>query len=316
MGVRQLRLVVAAEDYDEALAFYRDVLGLPQQEAYEGGGGARVAILDAGRATLEIANSAQRRLIDEVEVGRQVAPRLRVAFEVDDTRARTAELVAAGAEQVAPPTVTPWGSLNSRLAAPAGLQITLFQELAAPLAAAGEASRSAGGEVVVRAATGADWAAIWPFLHRIVAAGETYCWDRDISEQRARAAWLRESPGRTVVAVDSVTGTVLGTAETHPNQAGPGAHVANAGFMVDPGHGGRGVGRRLAEHVLAQAEADGYRAMQFNAVVETNTGALALWRSLGFSVVGTVPAAFDHPTYGPVALLVLHRLLGRAGSLD
>ena len=127
--VRQLRLVVAADDYDEAVAFYRDVLGLPQEEAYEADGGARVMILDAGRATLEIANPAQKRMIDDVEVGRQVAPRLRVAFEVDDTEARTREATAAGATEVAPPTRTPWNSLNSRLQAPAGLQITLFQEL-------------------------------------------------------------------------------------------------------------------------------------------------------------------------------------------
>ena len=127
--VRQLRLVVEAEDFAAAVAFYRDVLGLPEQEAYEGDGGARVVILDAGRATLEIANPEQKRMIDEVEVGRPVAPRIRVAFEVDDAIARTAEAVAAGAEEVAPPTRTPWESLNSRLEAPAGLQITLFQEL-------------------------------------------------------------------------------------------------------------------------------------------------------------------------------------------
>ncbi len=128
-GVRQMRLVVEAEDYDEALAFYRDVLGLPEQEAFESDGGARVAILDAGRATLEIANPAQKRMIDEVEVGRQVARHIRVAFEVDDTEARSQTLTKAGATQVAPPTETPWRSLNARFEAPAGLQITLFQEL-------------------------------------------------------------------------------------------------------------------------------------------------------------------------------------------
>lgn len=121
--------MVEAEDYAEAVAFYRDVLGLDEEAAIAGGGGALVTILEAGRATLEIANPAQKRLIDEVEVGRQVAPRIRIAFEVDDTATRTAELVEAGAELVAEPTVTPWRSLNSRLNAPAGLQITLFQEL-------------------------------------------------------------------------------------------------------------------------------------------------------------------------------------------
>ncbi|MEV4640972.1 VOC family protein [Actinoplanes sp. NPDC049548] len=127
--VRQLRLVVEAENFAEAVAFYRDVLGLPEEAAFEGEGDARVVILDAGRATLEIANPAQKRMIDDVEVGRQVAPRLRVAFEIDDTAARAREATAAGATELAPPTVTPWRSLNARLEAPAGLQVTLFQEL-------------------------------------------------------------------------------------------------------------------------------------------------------------------------------------------
>jgi predicted enzyme related to lactoylglutathione lyase len=125
-----MRLIVEAEDYEQAVQFYRDVLGLAEQDAFEGEGDARVAILDAGRATLEIANPAQKRMIDEVEVGRaDVAPRMRVAFEVVDGRGATDRLVAAGAELVAPPTETPWRSLNSRLEAPAGLQITLFEEL-------------------------------------------------------------------------------------------------------------------------------------------------------------------------------------------
>jgi catechol 2,3-dioxygenase-like lactoylglutathione lyase family enzyme len=119
--------VVEAEDYEAAVAFYRDVLGLPEEAAI-GTGDAHVTILDAGRATLEIANPAQKRYIDEVEVGRDVAPKLRVAFEVDDGPAVTARLVAAGATEVAPPTLTPWKSVNSRLEAPAGLQITVFQE--------------------------------------------------------------------------------------------------------------------------------------------------------------------------------------------
>jgi predicted enzyme related to lactoylglutathione lyase len=127
--VFQMRLVVEAEDYEEAVHFYRDVLGLPEQAAFEGDGNARVAILEAGRATLEIANPAQKRMIDEVEIGRQGSPKIRVAFEVADSAATTADLVAAGAELIAAPTETPWRSLNSRLSAPAGLQITLFQEL-------------------------------------------------------------------------------------------------------------------------------------------------------------------------------------------
>ena len=127
--VLQMRLVVEADDFDTAVAFYRDALGLPEEAAFQGADDARVMILDAGRATLEIANPAQKRMIDDVEVGRQVAPRLRVAFEVTDAPRQTATLTEHGAELVAPPTVTPWNSLNSRLEAPAGLQITLFEEL-------------------------------------------------------------------------------------------------------------------------------------------------------------------------------------------
>jgi catechol 2,3-dioxygenase-like lactoylglutathione lyase family enzyme len=129
--VLQLRLVVEAEDFDAAVAFYRDVLGLPEEAAFQGEGDARVVILDAGRATLELANPAQKRMIDDVEVGagRHVAPKLRVAFEVADSAGTTSALTAAGATLVAEPVETPWRSLNSRLDAPAGLHITIFQEL-------------------------------------------------------------------------------------------------------------------------------------------------------------------------------------------
>lgn len=128
-GALQMRLVVEANDYEEAVRFFRDVLGLPEELAVSGPDGAEVTILQAGRATLELANPAQKRYIDEVEVGRQVAPRLRVAFEVADSTEATDRLVGAGATLVAPPTETPWRSLNARLDVPAGLQVTLFQEL-------------------------------------------------------------------------------------------------------------------------------------------------------------------------------------------
>jgi len=123
--VRQLRLVVTADDYEAALRFYRDVLGLEEEAAYVSPGG-HVTILDAGRATLEIADPGQAAYIDEVEVGRRVAGHIRVAFEVDDSTAVTAELADAGATVVAEPTRTPWESLNARLDAPAGLHITVF----------------------------------------------------------------------------------------------------------------------------------------------------------------------------------------------
>jgi lactoylglutathione lyase len=127
--VLQMRLVVEAPDYERAVAFYRDVLGAPEELVIDGEGGERVTILDVGRATLELSNPAQVAMIDEVEVGRRVSPRLRVAFEVADARAATDDLVGAGAELIAEPTLTPWRSLNARLSAPAGLQITLFEEL-------------------------------------------------------------------------------------------------------------------------------------------------------------------------------------------
>ncbi|GAA2503772.1 GNAT family N-acetyltransferase [Streptomyces thermolineatus] len=161
--------------------------------------------------------------------------------------------------------------------------------------------------MLIREATSADWSSVWPFLRGIAAAGDTYTWPRDIDEETARALWF-PNPGRTVVAVDD-DGTVLGTAKTNPNLAGPGSHVANASFLVDPRRSGRGVGRALGEHVLELARADGYRAMQFNAVVECNTRAVALWRSLGFEVLATVPEAFDHPEKGYVGLHVMYRRL-------
>jgi L-amino acid N-acyltransferase YncA len=165
----------------------------------------------------------------------------------------------------------------------------------------------------IRDAGDPDWAGIWPFLRDIVAAGETYCWPADTAEEDARVWWMGKAGGRVFVAVDA-SGAVLGTAELHPNQPAAGAHVANAGFMVAPAATGRGVGRALAAHVLDQAARDGYRAMQFNAVVETNTGAIALWQSLGFRILATVPDAFDSPTRGPVGLHIMHRMLERASS--
>lgn len=162
--------------------------------------------------------------------------------------------------------------------------------------------------MLIRAATHRDWAAIWPFWHRVVAAGETYSYDRDLTEDAARELWILERPGRTVVAADEY-GTVLGTAKMHPNHGGPAAHVATASFLVDPQYGGQGVGRALGEDALSWARSAGYRAMQFNAVVESNARAVALWRSLGFEVLATVPEAFHHPVHGYVGLHIMHRYL-------
>jgi lactoylglutathione lyase len=127
--IRQLRLVVTAEDYDESVAFYRDVLGMGELAVWVSPDGGQVTLLDAGSATLEITDPKNAAFIDEVEVGRRVAGQVRVALEVDDSRSATAAAVDGGAELVAEPTETPWRSLNARLEGPAGLQLTLFEEL-------------------------------------------------------------------------------------------------------------------------------------------------------------------------------------------
>jgi L-amino acid N-acyltransferase YncA len=160
----------------------------------------------------------------------------------------------------------------------------------------------------IREATSDDWPAIWPFLHDIVAAGDTYTWPPEIGEEQAREMWFPAPPARTVVAVDD-SGAILGTAKMNRNHLGPGSHIASASFMVDPDKAGRGVGRALGQHVLDQARADGYRAMQFNAVVETNTHAVALWQSLGFEVMTTLPEGFHHPTDGYVGLHIMYQRL-------
>ncbi|NIZ93039.1 GNAT family N-acetyltransferase [Kineococcus rubinsiae] len=153
----------------------------------------------------------------------------------------------------------------------------------------------------------ADWSQVWPFFDEVVADGETYAYPEGLTSEAARALWVQPPPDRTVVAVEG--DVVLGTAKAGPNRPGRGAHVATASFMVAPAARGRGVGRALGEHVVAWARAQGFRAMQFNAVVETNGAAVALWRSLGFEVLATVPEAFDHPEFGYVGLHVMHRTL-------
>ncbi|MGV9702772.1 N-acetyltransferase family protein [Streptomyces sp. NPDC003483] len=160
--------------------------------------------------------------------------------------------------------------------------------------------------MLIREAVADDWPRIWPFWHRIVAAGETYTWDPGTPADAARALWM--APGKRVYVAEDATGTVVGSAYVSPNYGGPADRIANAGFMVDPDHAGRGIGRALAEHVLTAARADGYRGMVFNAVVETNP-AVGLWTSLGFTVLATVPDAYEHPRHGRVGLHIMHRAL-------
>ena len=160
----------------------------------------------------------------------------------------------------------------------------------------------------IREATEDDWARIWPIVQAVVDAGETYVWRPTPSPNQMRQIWLEPEPWHVVVAV-SDDGTVVGTAKCGPNRPGRGSHVATASFMVDPARQGEGIGRALGEHVIEWARQNGYHGMQFNAVVATNTGALALWTSLGFSTVGIVPDAFDHPSQGLVGLTVMYRQL-------
>lgn len=162
--------------------------------------------------------------------------------------------------------------------------------------------------MIIRAADGDDWPRIWPIFDAIVAAGETYAYPEGLTADGARPIWMEEPPGLTVVAVED-DGTVAGSAKVGPNRPGRGAHVATASFMVDPAYQGRGIGRALGQYALAWARDHGYHGMQFNAVVETNTPAVRLWRALGFEIIGTVPEAFDHPTHGLVGLHVMYQKL-------
>ena len=162
--------------------------------------------------------------------------------------------------------------------------------------------------MTIRLARPDDWAGIWPIWRAVVRAGETYVWPPETDEADARTFWMLPAPAEVWVVDDEPHG-IVATATLKPNQQGLGDHVANASFMVDPSAAGRGIGRQLAEAVLARARELGYEAMQFNAVVATNERAVALWRSLGFDVVGTIPGGFRHATLGPVDLLIMHRKL-------
>jgi L-amino acid N-acyltransferase YncA len=162
--------------------------------------------------------------------------------------------------------------------------------------------------VQIRPVSDADWAAFYPVFREVVAAGETYAYPDGLSSSEAHDLWVESPPGVTVVAV-SDDGSLLGSAKAGPNRPSRGSHVATASFMVSSAARGQGVGRALVEWVLAWAREQGYAAMQFNAVVETNTAAVRLWRDLGFEVVGTVPEAFDSAAHGRVGLHVMHRFL-------
>jgi L-amino acid N-acyltransferase YncA len=161
--------------------------------------------------------------------------------------------------------------------------------------------------VLIRDATGDDWPQIFPIFDAVVKEGRTYAYPEDLSSDAAQDLWMLKPPSRVVVAVDDET--IVGTATMGPNRPGRGAHIATASFMVDPATRSRGVGRALGEHMIGWAAGQGYRGVQFNAVVETNEVAVRLWQSLGFDIIGTVPGAFRHADAGYVGLHVMFRSL-------
>ncbi|WP_091343738.1 GNAT family N-acetyltransferase [Alkalimonas amylolytica] len=158
----------------------------------------------------------------------------------------------------------------------------------------------------IRLATHDDFEQIWPIFHAIAAAGETYAFARDISKEEARQLWLL-TPRKTFVAEEE--GQILGTYYLKTNQAGPGSHVCNCGYMVAETARGRGLATAMCEHSQQQAKALGYQAMQFNFVASSNEGAIRLWQQLGFAIVGRLPQAFNHPSLGLLDALVMYKWL-------
>jgi ribosomal protein S18 acetylase RimI-like enzyme len=158
----------------------------------------------------------------------------------------------------------------------------------------------------IRAASEADRDTVWNIFQEIVAAGDTYAFDPKMSREEALAYWFRADTHTYIAEKD---GHVVGTYILRPNQLGPGSHVANAAFMVASDAQRSGVGRSMAEHCLDEARRMGFRAMQFNFVVSTNTPAIHLWEQLGFKIVGTLPGAFHHPEKGYVDVYVMYRSL-------
>lgn len=158
----------------------------------------------------------------------------------------------------------------------------------------------------IREATPADFDRVWPIFHEIVASGETYAYPRDTTKEQACALWI-EMPRLTFVAEED--GEILGTYYLKTNQAGPGDHVCNCGYMVSSAARGRGLATAMCEHSQAIARKLGYKAMQFNFVASSNEAAVTLWNKLGFATVGRLPKAFSHPSKGYVDALVMYKWL-------
>ena len=166
--------------------------------------------------------------------------------------------------------------------------------------------------MLIRQATDADWPLIYPFYAAIMAEGKTYAFPEGQTLEEARPWWMEPPPGQTVVAVSD--DVIVGSAKMGPNRPGRGSHVATASFLIDPARQGQGIGRALGDYVVGWCRSAGFASIQFNAVVETNAAAVHLWQSLGFAIIGTAPAAFNHPDHGLVGLHIMFLPLGPATS--
>lgn len=158
--------------------------------------------------------------------------------------------------------------------------------------------------MIIRTASDDDWDAIYPFFRAIVDEGRTYAFAEGLSSEEARPLWMAVPPGQTIAVLEN--DVVVASAKMGPNRPARGSHVATASFMVDPANQVRGAGTAMGRYVIDWARSSGYRSIQFNAVVETNDAAVHLWQKLGFSILTTVPKAFDHPEHGLVGLHVMY----------
>ncbi|MCK4801992.1 MAG: GNAT family N-acetyltransferase [Anaerolineales bacterium] len=161
--------------------------------------------------------------------------------------------------------------------------------------------------ITIRRFDESDWSAVWSIIKPVFRAGDTYAFRPDISEEEAHRVWVK-TPAVTYVAVDDKD-TVLGTYYIKPNQPGSGSHICNCGYIVSENFRGQGIAGKMCEHSQVEAIAQGFLAMQFNLVVSTNGGAINLWKRKGFTIIGTIPKAFNHPLQGFVDAFIMYKQL-------